>query len=450
MRLEAKPTMQLIFLRVYLRRQLDRAFRSKFVHSTSSLMMYTVAGQLIAVISSLVLARIYSPREFGLFGILLSFPALAGPAVCLNFDFASPAPVRDEDGAAVLFGAAIIAVGMSFLLSVIFLALVLTGQLGFGALPAWSCLFIWAILFFSSATSILQYWCVRRQSFRLLGKGVVVQNTVRAVVQTTLGFLSGYWAGLALGEIGGRAAQFARYFLASWQDLYRFRVVATRRRILEALARYKRFATVLLPPMVMDSMLDALPVLLLNLLFGLSVAGQYYLMRRVLDVPATFVSRTVSDAFYGKISEYARTNPSQIRRMLIGVSALLVALSATGFIPLVLFGPSIFATVFGEPWREAGLLAAVTVPAVVMRIGAAPVGRVFAITKKPYLRYTFTVTNLLGGTAVFGTAWLNKLDIVWTAAGLSLAYVLSYSVCIVSVYIAAGYIDTEDGIPNEQ
>jgi O-antigen/teichoic acid export membrane protein len=410
-------------------------------------MIYTVTGQLITVIASFVLTRVYSPIAFGLMGLLMSFSSLVGNAFSLNFHAASPAPPRDEDGAIIAIGSLPITVVMSVLLSLVFLGLVITGQMGFGALPRWSALLILGQLLLTGIASILQYWCVRRQKFQRLGEGIVAMNVSRAAFQLGFSFFAPTWIGLVLGEMFGRLIQFLLYLRASGRELYGFRKAAVPHRIVSTLSRYRKFATVLLPPMFLESAWAAVPVPLFSILFGLSITGQYYLTRRVLDLPVAFISSTVGDAFYGKISEFARTDPGRIRGLLVTVFCGLVAVAAIGFAPLMLFGPTLFSLIFGEPWRQAGLMAALMVPPMVLQIGTSPVARVFGVTKKPALRYPFTISEIIGASAAFFAAWVWHLSAAWTVALLSIAHVISYLVYITAAYIAAGHIDSQDDLP---
>lgn len=426
----------------YLSRQKKRLQKSHFFRGASKLVIYTVAGQLIAVAFSLVLSRIYSPFQFGLFGILLAFPQLANNLMCLNFNLAVPAPLSDEEGASVAFGAAAIGIAMSFVLSLIFLVFVLEKKMGFGALPAWSCLLVWGLLLLAALTSTLQYWCVRTQKLTQLGESVLAQNLGRSLTQCALGLVLATWPGLALGEMAGRAAQLGRVFVAARSDLVRFRPSAARASIMKALRTHRRFITVLLPPQLFESLYDALPVPLIAALFGVPAAGQFYLMKRTLDLPVAFISRTVGDAFYAKISEYARTDPRRIRRVLVAVFLILTGVSAVALLPLVIFGPSIFSFIFGASWKQAGLMTAIMAPPMMLQIGASPVSRVFTITQKPYLRYPFTLVELAGGVIVFGASQYLKLPLIWAVAGLSGVYFLAYFVYVSTAYVAAGHIES--------
>jgi O-antigen/teichoic acid export membrane protein len=407
-------------------------------------MLYTVTGQLITIVFSFVLTRIYGPEEFGLFGLLISFPSLVSNLITLGFHLGIPAPGNDEDGAAIAFGTIAITAVMSTLLGLVLLFLVIFQQFGFGVLPAWSFLLATAMMLLTGMTSVFQYWCVRRQRFQTMGQGIVALNVTRTAGQIGLGAVSPLWPGLMWGELLGRAAQFGWYSFASWRDLFRFKSRATRAYVTDVLHQYRRFLTVLLPPQFLETAWAAIPIPVFNLLFGLAATGQYYLMRRVLDLPVAFISSTVGDAFYGKISEYARTDPARIRRMLVLVFISLTSLAAIGFAPLLVFGPTLFAFIFGEPWRQAGLMASIMVPPMVLQIGTSPVVRVFGVTKRPTLRYPFTIVEVVGGTLTLAGAWWFQMAMLPTVALLSLVHVVAYLVYITTAYIAAGHIDTPE------
>jgi O-antigen/teichoic acid export membrane protein len=441
------PVKSLREMPTFVRQATFRATRSQFVRRTSSLMLYTVISQLITVVSSLFLARIYSPSEFGLYGVLFSFTAIVGNTISLNYDFAIPSPKEEVDAVRLVAGAAIIAMIMSLLMAVMFLVLVVTNQMKLGELPAWSWLLAWAMLLSAALSSTLQYWAVRQQRLHLLGEGGIALSASRAGAQIVLGLLTaGKWPALAVAETIGRLILLARYLPSTWRDFRALSVTAPTGKIWNTLLRFRRFPTVLLPPMVMDAALSSISVPVLNVLYGLTLTGQYWLMRRVLDLPVSFISKTIGDAFHGKISEYARTDPARVQRLIVGLFGVLLILAGVAASPLILFGPSIFRIVFGKPWSEAGMLAAVTAPSMIVNIATGPVARAFAITRRANLRYAFTAVNLIGCIIVFSAAWLYHLSILWTATGLSIVYFLSYCVYFVSAYIAAGQIAPE-GIP---
>ena len=175
-------------------------------------------------------------------------------------------------------------------------------------------------------------------------------------------------------------------------------------------------------------------------LFGPAVLGQYFLMRRTLDLPVAFAFRSLGDIFYARLAADARTAPERIRPFFIKSFLILASLGAIGASPIILFGPTLFAFVFGPAWHEAGLLAAIMAPSAVMNLGVAPVSRIFALTSRPHLRFSFSVFYLLGTVLLLWAARHYTLSLLAVTAGVSLVTFVSYFAYLVGGYIACSSI----------
>ncbi len=416
--------------------------RSQLFRSTSTLVAYSVVGYLASIAAGPVLTRLYTPADFGLYGTFMVFPLTCTVFAALNFDSVAPAPPQEMEAANVAFGSALVASAMSPILTLLYLIFVWNNLLGYGALPAWSAWLFLIIVLMSSFVSTTQYWCLRNRRFNAIGRGTVLTNVGRAVSQMGLAVTGLGWLPLVLGELVGRIINFFAYLFVSRGDVRRLAPQTNFGEILGALWRYRRFAVVLLPPMVFDAVLSTVALPAVGALYGLAAAGQYYLMKRLIDLPAALISRTVSDAFYSRISEHARESPERIRPLLVRTFSLIAGTAAVGLSPVLLFGPTLFSFVFGQPWRQAGLLAAIMVPGLIVSLGASPVARVFAITQMPALRYVFTLANLIGVASTLAIAWTIHLDLVQTVIGLSLSQFVAYSLYFGTAYLAAGNVHT--------
>ena len=100
---------------------LTRLKSSSFVKDVTVLTSGTAIAQLISVLASLVLVRLYTPADFGLFAILVAIVGSVSPAVCGRYEVAMILPKKKEDSLH-LFGIAIMFAGVvsSLLLVVIF------------------------------------------------------------------------------------------------------------------------------------------------------------------------------------------------------------------------------------------------------------------------------------------------------------------------------------------
>lgn len=419
-----------------IRGQIRHLFGSQFRLQLTGLALLTVVGHGFSVAVSPLLTRMASPTDFGVFGLFYAFTATAGAFLCLFYDLPIPSPEDDEEARDLAAGAMMVGVGLSLMGGLLFLALVHFRAFGFGAFPLWAAGIAALVLLLQVSIQVRQGWAIRQRDPIAIGKGSVTLNVARGLSQVALCFAGGGWIGLTVGEAVGRGANVVHLALRQGQGpRARFRP-----QMWATLGRYRHFPLVLLPAQLIDAAVSFGAMAALTLLFGPAGLGQYFLMRRTLDLPVAFASRTLTDLIYVRLSEHARDAPERVRPFYLrSFLALLIAGLIAG-IPLMMAGPFLFRLVFGDSWAQAGLLAAIMTPAAIMNLAVAPTSRIFAITDAPHLRYAYSVVTLIGTLIVAFVAWRADWDLVATTAGLSAVTVVGYASYLATGYIAAGRV----------
>lgn len=421
-----------------------KVLTSPFARNVGGMMAYTAVGQSVYLLTGPLIGRIYSPYEFGLYGLFFTFSATVIGIVFLNYDFAIPAADTNEDARALTKGAFGVALALTPLAGLVMAAMISFKVAGFGALPLTAPLLLMALLASQAMIQLLQNWSVRRHQTVAIGKASVTLNVIRGATQIGLGALFPSWWSLAAGEVIGRlgnALHLARNSPTPRADVAAagppFRAIAT------TLKRYRQFPLVLLPSQVIDGSVVMIQSAGLAYLFGASGLGFFFLMRRTLDLPVAFAFRSLSDVFYARLAVDARDSPERVRPFFVR-SVLLIA--AFGFIvgvPAMFASPTLFTLIFGAAWREAGVLAAIMAPASIMNLAVAPVARVFALTTRPQLRYWFTALNLTGTVAALMAVWFWSLSLAGATACLSVVTFLAYLAYFVSGYVASASLRTQ-------
>lgn len=424
--------------------------RSSFTRSVGGMMAFTAIGQSVYLLTGPLIGRLYSPAEFGLYGLFYAFAVTAVGVIFLNYDFAIPAAANDEEAHELTSGAFAIALLFSPLAGLAMGALIMWGVAGFGDLPVSAPLLMVALLITQAIAQLLQNWSVRRQQTIAIGKASVTLNAVRGATQVAFGVLLPSWWVLAAGEVAGRVGNVmhlvrltpVRLMRGGFRHLFNGRTGAT-------LRRYRQFPLVLLPSQTVDSGVAFAQSAGLAYFFGASGLGMFFLMRRTLDMPVAFAFRSLSDVFYARLAQDARDAPERVRPFFVR-SVLLIA--AAGFalgIPMMLVSPDLFAFVFGPEWRQAGVLASIMAPASIMNLAVAPVARVFALTTRPQLRYWFSAVNLAGTVAALAAVHVWSLDLVWATAGLAATTFSAYAVYFWAGYIASAALRGAGAEPEE-
>lgn len=410
-------------------------------------MALTALGQSVYLATGPLLGRLFSPEQFGLYGLFYTFTVTAALVVCLNYDLSIPAALDDEEAVDLTIGASLIAAVLSPVIALLFTLLCYSNSFGFGELPIWSGLLLVLVLLVQVAVQLMQSWRIRRQDMLVIGRAGVTLNFVRGGVQVLFGALSGSWWGLAAGEFVGRVAN-AYHLRRRSGLLWLRRRIDLKGNLRNTLNRYRQFPLILLPSQLVDSLTFFIQTASLALLFGPTGLGQYFLMRRTLDLPVAFAFRSLGDVFYARLAEDARVAPERIRPFFTRSFLLLAAAGTIGGLPLMIFGSQIFALVFGEPWRQAGLLAAIMTPAAIMNLAVAPVARIFALTSLPHLRFVFSGVYLVGTVAVILIVRHLSLDLVAATIGLSVVTFVSYLAYFVAGYVASSFMRSPAEVPS--
>lgn len=413
---------------------------SSLARTISGIMLLTAVGQGSYLAIGPLLTRHVSPAQFGLYGLFYAFTITVAGFASLFYDFAIPVPRDDAEASDLTVGAAAISTGVCILASVLFAGFIACGAFGFGLFPYWAAPLCGVLLAVQITIQLQQAWRVRRREAPSIAWGNLTLNLVRGVAQVVLVIATGSWLALIAGEFAGRIAnslQLARGLATTlvrrpWRSIWR------------TLGRYRHFPMVLMPASVIDSIVGFGQTAAMGLLFGPAAMGQYFLMRRSIDLPVGFVFRTLSDLFYSHLADYARNAPERIRPFFTFTFFALLAGGCLAAWPLMLFGPQLFRWAFGAPWEQAGRLAAIMTPAAIMNLSVAPISRVFAVTRRRGLRFVFSVASLTGNLAVLAAVRWRGLDIAHAAMGISAVAVVSYALYFLAGYVASGDISAEE------
>src|SRR4051794_33490098 len=385
----------------------------------------TVLGQLTLVASSPILTRLYGPESFGGFAVFMSLAAILAMVAALRYEFAVPV-ARDEREAVEL-------VGVGNAASVVMaLATALGVWLGGDWLARITSVpdlmpLLWllpATVLFNGLALPLNYWSIRRGTFRVNTTNKLVQAVGQAGGQLALGFAGIGPPGLILGYCLGPLIQF-QHFLRALPTAERRALFSVSWRRLWPLAReHWQYAIYSTPASLLTSATQLLPAVLLATLYGPAVAGWFGLGQRVMGLPVRLLAQAASQVFLGEAPKLG--DDAAVRRLFVRSTAGFTLLGLVGMAPVMVLGPWLFALVFGEAWREAGVMAALLVPQHLSRFVVMPVSQTLNIYGRQDLHLTASATNGVGLVLAFGLAYFVRLEPMTVILLYSVSTTLSY------------------------
>jgi len=401
----------------------DRSTVRTFWRSVGLVLTGTVAAQSIPLLGSLVIARIYAPAEFGLFSAWLGMVMMAAVLVTGRCEMALAV---EADGAPRRF--AVAATFGTILLVSFFFALIAGGvYLASGLLenvqPAMVGLFVPAALL-AGVTHTWQAWAAAEGNYRGLSWIRISQAFVVTVAQIIGGLISPTAAGMVIGHVLGTAAGigFAMYLMPiNPLDIGARTEFWTR---LKAFWRnQRRFPMFALPADTINAASGQLPLLLIANRFGAEASGIFALTIRVLGAPIGLLGAAVLDVFKRSAASSYRDKGhcrEEYRRTfwLLAAGGVILALG------VIVIAESLFVVAFGEPWRQAGVIAIWLMPMFALRFVASPLSYVFYIAGKQQVDLVWQCALLAMTLASFMLTSSFEESVKLYAAGYSLLYVI--------------------------
>jgi O-antigen/teichoic acid export membrane protein len=314
----------------------------------------TAVSQLIAFAVAPLLSRLYSPADFGLFGVFISVAAMAAVIVTLRLDLAVVVPEADEEamdvvGVGVLIAAAMTALSAALVLVAGDLLGQLLGEPGVVPLLALLPLYLGA----NGVFQMLNYWSTRTSHFARLSVAEMTRSVSVAGVQVAGGYLGTGAGGLALGQVFGQVVATCMLIVrsaATNRTLFRRRLSVELVR--QVFGRFRSFVVFGTPQALVNAINQGLPAFVLTVSFDAGIAGHYVMAQRLLSAPIGLLGRSTRQVLYPRLSR-AMSDGDALRVALRSTGLLAVA-AAVPVAVVIAAGPAIYRFVLGNEWVLAG------------------------------------------------------------------------------------------------
>jgi lipopolysaccharide exporter len=332
------------------------ARKTSFAGDVLKLVSGTAFSQILLIIASPLLTRLYEPKAFGTLAIFLSITNIIGVVICLRYDQSIMLPKRDEDAASLL-GASL---GFVILISLLTIPLIWFGQpviLNLLNAPELRS-YLWLIppmLFFNGVGLALNYWNSRTKHFGRLSVARIFQSVTTVGTQLGTGY-AGYATGgslIAAGVLGSALSSSALGGQIWRDDSHFLRRSISWDGIMAGLKRYSNYPLYDTWASLLNTISAELPALLLSTFFSASVVGYYALAVRLMSLPMSLIGRSIGQVFFQRAS--VARNEGKLANVTEKTFSYLVKLSIFPILMLTLISKGVIVFVFGQEWQESGV-----------------------------------------------------------------------------------------------
>lgn len=362
-------------------------------------------AQILSLLAIPVITRLYDAREFGTFSVFSSLLLVLGPISTLRFNSALMITHSIQRVRALLC----LSLGSSLVTSVLVFTVVMCAYLTNVPMPGRldsAVLLVPVGMFLFGVMQSVQFWMIRGRRFS--------QTAIAQVANTAADRMTAIFAGMSFGAGAGGliAGRLVGPLLAllvmikagmpiggkPHKHIRRY-ITIQRWRYIKAIARrYRSFPIFSTWAFLANTLARESPVLLLAVFFGPAAAGYFGLGIRVISMPMQIVGDSIAKVTLAEIRE-RKDDYTYMRDALLSLYSIALYITIPVVVAIIAGGDGVFALVFGDVWREAGVYAVIVSPLLSAMLCYRVLTVAFDLYERQKNRMYFDVALLLGRVA---------------------------------------------------
>ena len=376
--------------------QIHKFLNIEIVKNVSVLSIGTIGSQLIPLLFAPIIARLYSPNEFGLFAFVLGGVNIAAVVINGRYDLSVVLPRNQSQAIDLVKGSWII----GFTLSALFTLILLLTRKDLAEFLDYQisiieCIILGLIVSNIAISQPLNFYLIREKAFAQIAKNKIVKGAVLVLMTLLFGYLMLDLPlnGLVYG-FGFSWAALAIFSLYQSVKLSFSVLPINLSKIKVALKEYIEYPKFNAVPALFNSIAAQLGIYIFMFHFDQTQTGYYTFSKQYVFVPMTIVGMSLSQVIFQRISEKFNNRESVIKELKI---LFLVLISLGGIIILIinLFSVELFGFFFGDQWLDSAIMVKTLVFYFAIQFIISPLSNVLHALKRVKLAAVFPVFYLL-------------------------------------------------------
>lgn len=312
------------------------------------------AGQAITILVAPILTRLYGPTDLGVLAVFTSITSIVGAVCSFSYQVAIPVPDDDGEAANLLAVSVASAIGISILSGA--LSLILGARIAVWTSSPSLEHYIWLVplgILGMGLYEALTQWAVRTCRFDSIATTSIARSAAQAGIQVGSGLGGGGTPGLLFAQIAGQWTGIVSLLRGAWRTSAPALRSITIHGAVSSASKQRRFPLFTFPAAVINAVDTNAAPLLISYFLGSAVTGLFALGHRLLAVPFWLIGSSAQKVFYAQAIEANREG--RLAEETLSVFGRLLALVLPLMAILMIAAPGLFALIFGQEWREAGV-----------------------------------------------------------------------------------------------
>nr|WP_124375053.1 type 8 capsular polysaccharide synthesis protein Cap8K [Staphylococcus aureus] len=401
---------------------------NKFIGDSFLMILSSGIAQVILIITTPIITRLYSPTEFGKFTIFSNIAMILIPIINARYDLLIVNTKNDRS--------ANILSQISFLISLLILLILIP----IFAISAWlypsfilDFIFIIIMLFLVSLTNIFTNYLNKERKYKVLS----LINVFRAGSMALLQIIFGLLALGSLGLIVGFSLSYIAGITLGYKTFKKhFNIVRDKEETKALFLENKNQLVYSTPSILLNSLSFSVVVFFIGILYTNTEVGIYGMAIRVLGIPVTIISLGLSKIFMQQANDYYIEH-GNFRNLLLKFSSILVIVSIILYVPLYLFSEELVNILLGHSWVDAITVIKIVIPLFVIRLIVSTVSLSVIVLQKQQLELILQALFLIGTTVTFFISKMLNLTFLNFVSINTVVLIVSYMIFFIALYYFA-------------
>lgn len=418
--------------------------KKPFIQNVFVLASGTAMAQVVNMLYSPLITRIYGPVAYGIMGTFTAIIQIIGPIAALSYPIAIVLPAKDEEAKSLVSLSLIVTLINSIFLTILILLFndFILNLFNLEMISGYIYL-LPIVIFMAGISQILKQTLLREKQFKISANSNFLQTIFTNSSKLIIGLFYPYASILIIFTAFRQGVNSLLMYILLKKNAYpNFLLVnkISKKKLLIVAKKYKDFPLFRTPEVSLSAFSNNIPILILTSLFGPVSVGFYSLAKTVLGVPSLLVAQSVGDVFYPKIAKSAQEGRA-ITPLIIKATFYLSCIGIVPYSLFIIFGPQVFSFIFGSDWYTAGEYARWIALWAFFNFINRPSIQVLPVIAEQKFQLIFTVSKLFfTGLSMITSFYLFDNDII-TIMFFGFSGALSYSFLILITIIKTNKFD---------
>ena len=363
-----------------------------FTKNVAKVFSGSALATIISVITLPIITGLFTPDDYGLFQLLISFSSLFISIGSLKYEMAIVLPKKEELSNNIIILSLVVLCITTTIFSV---ALYLTGDLIFELLKAKELSpylpYISIGIFLGGLIEVIKYILIWKKKFGQLASYRVAQASVNQGMAIGFGYFAPSFIGLFISHISGTLIHVI-LFLFKYKLPFRQARLNIARQVVRT---YSKFPTVNASSVFINNLSAQLPIFMFSIYFNAEIIGLYNVAYKCVYLPLNFLSSAVSQVF---LTQAAEAYQESAHKLLLTYKKLVIKLTLLGLIPLLvvlLLGPFLVSIIFSDEWQGTAVFMQIIIFWMYFQFINASVGVTLSIINKQEYGLVLIVISLI-------------------------------------------------------